>query len=221
MTKIRFISLNVRGLNIPQKRRKALTDLHRQGGDIVFLQETHFRADAAPSLSSRFYSQSFYSIYDASKARGVAILLARHIPFTVIHQQQDANGRFLFVKGTLGNQKITLANIYLPNRGQCAELRSILSKLDKFREGLLICGGDFNVSLDSSREGVYPTPSVDDSLRGRFLHLLHKHQLVDGWRALNPTVRDYTFYSAVAHSYSRLDTFLIPHHQLTTLPDKS
>uniref|UniRef100_A0A8C5PT54 Reverse transcriptase domain-containing protein n=1 Tax=Leptobrachium leishanense TaxID=445787 RepID=A0A8C5PT54_9ANUR len=214
MTKIRFISLNVRGLNLPQKRRKALTDLHRQGGEIVFLQETHFRADVAPSLNSRYYSQNFYSNYGASKARGVAILLARHIPFTVIQQQQDANGRFLFVKGTLGNQKITLANIYLPNRGQCAEFRSILTKLDRFREGLVICGGDFNVSLDSSREGVHPTPSVDDSLRGRFLHLLHKYQLVDGWRALNPTVRDYTFYSTVAHSYSRLDTFLIPHHQL-------
>uniref|UniRef100_A0A8C5Q7B2 Reverse transcriptase domain-containing protein n=1 Tax=Leptobrachium leishanense TaxID=445787 RepID=A0A8C5Q7B2_9ANUR len=195
----------------------ALIDFQRQKGEVLFLQETHFRDDAAPSLTSRHYPQGFYSNYTESKARGVAILVARHVPFTCTHQLKDPHGRYLFIKGTLGDRRITMANLYLPNKGQCGALRSILTKLDGFTEGILICGGDFNVPLDSSREGISNSPPVDPSLRRRFLQILHQYQLVDGWKTLHPSAKDYTFYSPVAKSYSRLDTFLIPHHHLQCL----
>uniref|UniRef100_A0A8C5QN92 exodeoxyribonuclease III n=1 Tax=Leptobrachium leishanense TaxID=445787 RepID=A0A8C5QN92_9ANUR len=199
----------------------ALIDLCRQRGEIVFLQETHFRADAAPSLTSRYYPQSYFSNYVTSKTRGVAILVARHVPFVCTHQRTDPQGRYLFIKGLIGSRKITLANIYLPNTGQCGALRSTLSKLSSFQEGLLVCGGDFNVPLDTNPESVKPTPTPEPSLRRRFMQLLHQHQLIDGWRVLNPSVKDFTFYSHAAKTYSRLDTFMMSHHHLHALRSAS
>uniref|UniRef100_A0A8C5WEU2 exodeoxyribonuclease III n=1 Tax=Leptobrachium leishanense TaxID=445787 RepID=A0A8C5WEU2_9ANUR len=217
MATIRLITLNARGLNTPVKRRMALADARSQGGDIVFVQETHFRADSAPTLSSLHYPSSYVSNYTASKSRGVAILLARHVPFVYDSHVTDPGGRFLFLKETLGHSSCTLVNIYLPNRKQCQTLRSILTKLSRYSEGIVICGGDFNVHLDAPGEGNPAPCKPDPSLRRRFLQLLHGQQLVDGWRVLHPAGRDFTFFSSAACSYSRLDTFLISHHGLHLL----
>uniref|UniRef100_A0A8C5WGW8 exodeoxyribonuclease III n=1 Tax=Leptobrachium leishanense TaxID=445787 RepID=A0A8C5WGW8_9ANUR len=148
MATVRLITLNARGLNTPMKRRLALADARAQGGDIVFVQETHFRADSAPTLSSPHYSTSYVSNFVTSKSRGVAILLARHVPFVYDSHVSDPGGRFLFLKGTLGLTRCTLVNIYLPNRNQCQALRAILTKLSRYSEGIIICGGDFNVPLE-------------------------------------------------------------------------
>uniref|UniRef100_A0A8C5WHL5 Reverse transcriptase domain-containing protein n=1 Tax=Leptobrachium leishanense TaxID=445787 RepID=A0A8C5WHL5_9ANUR len=214
MAKIRLISLNVRGLNHPAKRRIAMADLRKQKCDFAFLQETHFRSDSAPTLRSTYFTQGFYSNFEASKSRGVAILVASHIPFTCTSQMADPQGRFIFIKGHIGSRLVTLANLYLPNTHQCTALRKILNKLAKFAEGLLFCGGDFNISPDSPKEAAAPPGASQPSKRRRFHQLLQTFQLVDCWRAMHPAGRDYTFYSHAARVYSRLDLFLMSHHTL-------
>uniref|UniRef100_A0A8C5WEC0 exodeoxyribonuclease III n=1 Tax=Leptobrachium leishanense TaxID=445787 RepID=A0A8C5WEC0_9ANUR len=214
MARIRFISLNVRGLNHPAKRQIAMADLCKQKCDFAFLQETHFRLDSAPTLCSNYFTQGFYSNFEASKSRGVAILVASHIPFTCTSQIEDPQGRFIFIKGHIGSRLVTLANIYLPNTHQCAALSRILNKLAKFAEGLLLCGGDFNISPDSPKEAAPSLGTPQPSKRRRFHQLLQTFQLVDCWRAMHPAGRDYTFYSHAARVYSRLDLFLMSHHTL-------
>ncbi|XP_040214168.1 vomeronasal type-2 receptor 26-like [Rana temporaria] len=39
--------------------------------------------------------------------------------------------------------------------------------------------------------------------------LLHLYDLIDAWRECNPTVRDYTHFSQVHHTYSRIDHILV------------
>lgn len=41
--------------------------------------------------------------------------------------------------------------------------------------------------------------------------------MIDAWRFSNPDGKDYSFYSYVHMSYSRIDYFFLKHHQLTCL----
>lgn len=43
--KLKLYSLNVRGLNTPEKRSQLLSSLQREKPQVVLLQETHFRTD--------------------------------------------------------------------------------------------------------------------------------------------------------------------------------
>lgn len=40
---IKLVSLNARGLNIPEKRSQLLQSMHKNKADIIYLQETHLK----------------------------------------------------------------------------------------------------------------------------------------------------------------------------------
>uniref|UniRef100_A0A8C5P9J2 exodeoxyribonuclease III n=1 Tax=Leptobrachium leishanense TaxID=445787 RepID=A0A8C5P9J2_9ANUR len=140
-----LLSYNVRGLNTPQKRTKILQELRAQRTAVAFLQETHFQGDSSPTLRDRFFPTGYFSNFEGGKSRGVAILLAREVPFKEEGVQRDQNGRFLFIKGTIGGALYTFASIYLPNKAQHRSLSTILRELSAFRE---VVAGDFNAPLD-------------------------------------------------------------------------
>ncbi len=72
----------------------------------------------------------------------------------------------------------------------------------------IILGGDFNLLMDSvldhSEAKVCKPPRATLTL-----HRMCKNLgLTDIWRLLNPSGRDYTFFSSVHKIYSRIDFFL-------------
>lgn len=75
-------------------------------------------------------------------------------------------------------------------------------------QGVIICGGDFNIrlnpALDSSGAAIQ-----DRSLNRKMKALMGELGIIDVWRELHPTSRDYTHYSFPHSVYSRLDSVLI------------
>lgn len=141
----------------------------------------------------------YHASNDESKTKGAAILIAKNCPLQVSEVKRDANGRSLFLKGTLHNKPITLANLYAPNMKQVLFFRETLQLLTEFYSGILIVGGDFNVALS-------PLPyralrAIKSYLRELTLH--------DAWRTLHPNERDFTFYSSLHNKYTRIDHFFI------------
>lgn len=55
---------------------------------------------------------------------------------------KDAHGRFIFLKGTLFNKPIMLANLYAPNKQQVPFFRNTLQTLTTFQAGVLTVGED-------------------------------------------------------------------------------
>uniref|UniRef100_A0A8C5PL06 exodeoxyribonuclease III n=1 Tax=Leptobrachium leishanense TaxID=445787 RepID=A0A8C5PL06_9ANUR len=214
MANLNLISMNVRGLNMPAKCSKALAEFQRLKGDVIFVQETHFREGSAPGFRNARYPTGYFSNFGETKSRGVAILFARHVPFTLQDVVTDPQGRFLMVKGMLGNTKLTFVNVYLPNRLQTKCLRKVLRRLSEFQEGFVVLGGDCNVSLDMPADCVQGGGSSVPSLRVQFHKLLSADRLIDCWRLSNPAVKDYTFYSHAFKKYSRIDYFFVEHRAL-------
>lgn len=110
-TQVTFCSLNMRGLNIPEKRFKLLYMLQKSKIQIAFIQETHFRSDSVPKLFNHYFPTVYLASTDSYKTKGVAILISKNCPIKISDIKKDSNGRFLFLKGTLHNRSITLANI--------------------------------------------------------------------------------------------------------------
>lgn len=135
--------------------------------------------------------------------------------------EKDPKGRFIFIKGLLEGLPITFSSIYAPNSAQLQFIENVVANLFLFKEGWIFLGGDLNfvndVKLDRSwdasliKQHKQKTAKFDrDQFRGKadLGTVVHKFQLIDVWRSMNPTIHDYTFYYSRFNSYSRIDYVL-------------
>uniref|UniRef100_A0A8C5R5F6 exodeoxyribonuclease III n=1 Tax=Leptobrachium leishanense TaxID=445787 RepID=A0A8C5R5F6_9ANUR len=211
---LEVVSYNVRGLNKLEKRRRLLRDLASLRTSIAFLQETHFCSTTLPSLRDRRFPLGFFDHNPDSKSRGTAILFAASVPFVLIESHSAGDGRSVFVKGSIGGSIYTFANVYLPNIKQHEYLTKSLRALETFTEGTLILGGDFNIPLVPREDSSSSSHRTPHRALCKICRSLQNLRLVDVWRALHPTTRDYTYYSSVHHTYSRLDYLFVSQFDL-------
>ncbi|XP_063818782.1 uncharacterized protein LOC135056932 [Pseudophryne corroboree] len=212
---LKIYSHNVKGLNSPYKRTKLFLSLKQAKGDLVFLQETHFKKSLHPDLKSKAYPLTFHACDATHKKRGVSILIAPHLTFELLDSHADKAGRWLILVGKLNDSLCTLINIYAPNQNQATFFGRISAQLTSLGRGEVIMAGDFNEVLDASldrsnpprpRSPHHPRPTLASLA---LLNLLKTHLLFDSFRVSEPLTRDYTFYSSVHKTYSRIDMILL------------
>lgn len=80
---INLVSWNVHGLGHSIKRAKVFAHLNSLAADVLVLQETHIRSSEQKHLRCSWADQIFQSTF-SSKARGVAIIIQRNIPFNTM-----------------------------------------------------------------------------------------------------------------------------------------
>lgn len=97
----------------------------------------------------------------------------------LIDYQTDKEGCFLYLKGLIGDRKVTLANLYAPNDLQDTFLKRCMDHLMRFSEGQLIIGGDLNISLLPSGDTSSGTSSTSRDTQKRIGATLHFAQLMD------------------------------------------
>lgn len=119
-------------------------------------------------------------------------------------------------------QVYTFATLYAPNAQQLSFIDTVLDSLVGFRERRLVLGGDFNVS---------PNPRIDTSSS----HSMHAfclleafpqvpaetHSLVDCWRVMHVSEKDYSYYATVHGVYTRINLLLVDQSSLHLLADSS
>lgn len=100
--------------------------------------------------------------------------------------------------------KIALVNLYAPNT-QRLFFASLCPVISQFLEGPLIVGADFNSVCDPILDQCRsPLPS-DKQTSAAFKEFQTQLAVTDVWRLINPTAREYSYYSGVHNSYSRID----------------
>lgn len=142
------------------------------------------------------------------KQRGVLIAFHRSTPFSLQTEIKDPEGRYLILTGHLCDALITVVSYYAPKRSQSSFLSHLFQVIDSHKMGTLLICGDSNQVLHPYTD-KFPTPITSNSQSRMFQRLLQRHSLLDSWREINPTKRQYSFYSHPHKSFSRIDHILI------------
>ena len=203
-----LVSWNVRGLGHPIKRGKVFAHLRSLKSDIIFLQETHVQATQHRMLRANWISQVYQSPF-TSKARGVAILFRKSVPFHFHSCITDPNGRFIILSGDINSFPIILVNIYGPNTDDPAFFRKVFDLIPDDDSSHILIGGDFNCYLDPYLDRFSSAPPPKILAVQTLNNLMKSKKVVDVWRLQHPSDRDYSFYSHVHRSYTRIDYFLV------------
>ena len=204
---IRFVSWNIKGIQHPIKRNRVFTRLKSLGSDIMYLQETHLLNDEHNKLKKGWIGQRFHSEYGV-RSRGAAILIRKGVPFTPINTIPDDKDRFIIVTGKLYGNLVALVNLYGPNWDNPQFFSSLIGKLPDLNSHLLILGGDFNCTLQPALDKSNPKQSRNISKSSSLiLSFMQSYRLYDPWRHTNPSARQFSFFSPVHLSYTRIDFF--------------
>lgn len=213
-----MVSWNVRGLGHHIKRAKVFSHLKSLSSDIAFVQETHIRPSEQVRLKCNWAGHIFQSTF-SSKARGVAIIIKKNIPFRLINTISDVNGRFLIVIGELHSVHVTMVNIYGPNVDDAGFFRKVFDKIPDLTTTNLIIAGDYNTVLDWRLDRSSQKQAGPSNASVTLNNLISSVNLVDIWRLLHPTDREYSFFSKLHNSYSRIDFFLLDSKFLPNVKD--
>lgn len=216
---LRFISWNVKGINNPVKRTRVFTHLKSLRSDVVYLQETHLRSSEQIKLKKTWISQIFSSKFE-DRSRGVAILIRKGIPFIPLSTVADTRGRYIIIQGRLYGKQVILANVYGPNWDDPNFYCTFLKHLPDLTESHLILGGDFNCVLNPQLDRSNPKPDSKISKAGNVLKsFMQSYAFFDPWRNKNPTSKQFSFFSPVHRSYSRIDFFVVDNRILPKVLD--
>lgn len=207
-TSTHFITWNVKGMNGPNKRSKIFSHLKKLKAEIIFLQETHLKVADQVRLRKNWVGQSFHSNFN-TRARGTAILIHKKVVFTPSQTISDPQGRFVIVSGSLFNTPVVLASIYAPNWDDVSFINKLISLIPNLNSHKLILAGDFNTVMDPAIDRSNPKTLVRSKMSLALSEFADQIGSVDPWRFLYPHKKEFSYFSHVHHTYSRIDFFLI------------
>ena len=111
-----IMTLNVYGLNAPNKRQRLAEWIQKQDPYICCLQETHLKIRDTYKLKVKGWKKIFHTKRDQKKA-GVATLITDKIDFEIKAVKRDKEGHHIVIKGSIQEEDIAIINIYAPNTG--------------------------------------------------------------------------------------------------------
>jgi len=167
-------------------------------------------------------NHSYDAHFHSSKgSRGVGILISKKLSYKIIKKYSDLDENIVGMILEMGDVKLRVFSIYGPNHDN----QTFYRDMDRFmREDPslpIIIGGDWNTTYSTAptRDNIdiinmRNPPSL---VRAGWLRTLcENHHLSDPFRALHPTMRDFSFSpSGNRRNRSRLDFFLIGDETIT------
>ena len=207
---LKVISLNVRGIRNPNKRRAIFCYLKQQKANIFCLQETYSQPDDEKIWSAEWGGKIFFC-HGTAHSKGVCTLSNPNSTFNLGLGQTDHQGRILISKLKISEEIFFIVNIYAPTdyRDQNEFIKNLseflLKKTDTSR---LIIAGDWNCTLtkaDKSGGVAWKSTNYRDAVG----NLMSELNLIDIYRKLHPKTRSFTYESKTINLKSRIDFILV------------
>lgn len=193
MVDFKILSYNTQGLQNLQKRVDVFDYLKERKNQIYCLQDTHFIKDNEANIIDQWgNSNCIFSNYK-SNARGVAILFGKDLDYTINDKLIDENGNYIIVDITVSSKRMTLVNLYGPNRDDPNFFQNISNYIEDIGNNDVIICGDYNCVLDPDLD-YYNYKSVNNvKARDKILEMINTKYLLDPFRELNPEHMKFTW----------------------------
>jgi len=201
-------TINVRGLNEPEKRKRLFYWLEDKSYDVIFLQETFCTNNFVNVFNRDWKGKTCHATTNSKHSRGVSILFSNKRNINIVNSKYLDNGRALLVNVDIDDEHFTMVCLYAPNElKQRTEFFTEMKQWivqNNLNEDRLIIGGDLNCCescLDKS------TPLREQC---SYLKEFKSYTNVkDTWRLFNPSIIQYTYKDPGNQSYgSRIDYIL-------------
>ena len=206
------MSLNTNGLGDFKKRSEVFKWLHKYAdASIIMLQETHSTNTQESKWRSQWGFETFFA-HGESNARGVCILFKNTFDFEIHDKIIDPGGRYIILDITIRGIRLTLGNIYGPNRDDSLFFQEIINVIEGIPNDNRIIGGDYNLVLDLEKD---KKGKADTKFNAQKIILawMDETDLTDIWRHQHPDSRKYTWHGKRGRPlqlvFSRIDFILV------------
>jgi exonuclease III len=219
--------LNVNSLNMSNASKeiqlRKVLGVVKLKSDIIFLSDVRISNRSLVSSKDDILnillhnSECSYSGYfnSSSNKRGVGILVKKSLPFLAERELRGRDENHLLIKAQIKGKPVILGAIYGPNTLNVEFFRDLESDINSLGNIPVILAGDWNATF--SNLGIDINPDCHNmrqvpNLRHTELisDMCNRLNLVEPFRALNPTLREYTYIPRAANhnNKSRIDFFL-------------
>ena len=113
----KLLSLNVRGIRSPTKRKALFTWLNERKYDIIFLQETYSTVDVEDNWQTQWQGKLHFA-HGSNHSCGVMILVRSDLDFSLKFVNLDTEGRSIIMEAEVQCSLFLFVNIYAPNKVQ-------------------------------------------------------------------------------------------------------
>lgn len=192
--KIKHATLNVRGINNKDKRRRIFQWCKTHKLDIAFLQETYITEQKKNEVTKDWNGLSIHTLSNSSHSNGISILFRKTLNVEILDNHSSQDGRILLVNTKINNEYFSLVNVYAPCTNETAK-KSFFNKCIKwvndyaFDNNYLIVAGDFNC-IDDPKDRY---SQIVDLASNTFRKMKTSLSINDIWRQVNPTKIAYTY----------------------------
>ena len=107
-----------------------------------------------------------------------------------------------------------MISIYGPNEDNPQFYKDLEEQMKKLPIDNIVIGGDFNFVVNRKEDSNYFHDN-NCNAREQFLNTMEKYEMVDLWRHLHPSERQYTWLKRNPIKFGRLDMFFISDHLLS------
>ena len=185
--KLKIITLNVRGLRSPKKRRTLFHLFKKNDYDVICLQETYLlKTDIR--IIEREWGSKFHIAEGTKRSKGLLTLINKSIPASCFSLVSESD-RCLISNISIDDTYFSIINVYAPciNADKQSFLNNIFKSVTELQSNLdsnLIIVGDFNMVLDNKIDIIAGEHHNEGVVRS-FNNFVKDLLLIDVWRYLH------------------------------------
>jgi len=203
-------TVNVHGFRDRVKRAKYFELFKTKKLDIIFIQETYLQCSKdIDNVKKQWKGESFWSYSVSPHSRGTAILFSHNLNCQVQSYHFDLNGCMVVIDVCVKGLKLRLISIYAPVNN--TERKSFFLSIQPYlvTNRIVILAGDFNcvenIYLDKSG-GCQQSGDQSADILAKYKN---DYNLIDAFRCLYPSARDFTWFSSSCDVKERLDRIYV------------